>query len=152
MYLFLIVLFLFTYSETSHEVPPKQIERVADDEFEVALRYGLDKSLFVAILRVESGLDHTAINPATMDYGIGQINYKTAEAFGISIPRLLEDRAYSIEMSAMVLADFKRMFAHKEPDTWFARYNCGTGAREGKRAYNCDVYMDRVLAVLWDHE
>ncbi len=117
------------------------------DEFDIASTYGLNKQLFIAILRVESGLDHTAVNPVTLDYGIAQINHKTADAYSMDIQRLTHDRAYSIEMGAKVLADFKR-FKPREPDTWFCRFNVGTGPMTGKTAYQCEIYVQRVTAMM----
>lgn len=60
------------------------------------------------------------------DYGIGQINHKTIKAFNFDQQKLLTDLTYSVEASAKVLADFKRIYYKSEPDTWWSRYNCGT--------------------------
>ncbi|MEZ0208717.1 MAG: transglycosylase SLT domain-containing protein [Candidatus Paceibacterota bacterium] len=120
------------------------------DEYDVASNYGLDKRLFIAILKVESGLDHKAINPSTMDFGIGQINYKTAEAYQMDTVRLIKDRAYSIEKAALVLSDFKRKFHDSEPDTWACRYNVGWGRLEGRRAYQCEIYLRKIRVAMGD--
>jgi soluble lytic murein transglycosylase-like protein len=122
----------------------------AHSEFEVARKYGLEPKLLRAICSVESDLNHKAINPNTFDFGIGQINDKTAKAFGIDVNRLLTDRAYSIEMTAKVLSDFKRMYGEREPDSWVCRYNVGTGILNPKRAYLCTVYLNKVLALTGD--
>lgn len=119
--------------------------REPKDEYDIAVTYGLDKKLFVAILTVESGLDHKALNPETLDAGIGQINYKTAQAFGFDWTRLRKDRNYSIEAAAIVLSDFKRMYGEREPDDWYARYNIGTASNlSPKQQYLKEIYKHKI--------
>lgn len=115
-----------------------------EDEFLIAHQYRLSPKLLKAVLFVESSLDHTAVNPHTLDFGIGQINYKTAEAMGMDVSRLTKDRAYSIEQAAIVLADFKKQFKSREPENWVCRYNVGWGTLEGKRAYQCEIYLHKI--------
>lgn len=119
-------------------------EREVEDEFNVGLKYGVEPQLLKAVAQVESGLDHTAVNPYTNDYGILQINYKTAAAYNINIERLISDRAYSLDRGAFVLSEFQKQFAAKEPDTWVCRFNVGWGRLEGKRLYNCQIYLHKV--------
>lgn len=120
-------------------------EQKPSDEYDIAVTYGLDKRLFIAILRVESGLDHTALNVETLDAGIGQINFKTAERFGFDWTRLRKDRAYSIEAAAIVLSDFKRMYGEREPDDWYARYNYGTTKNPSdKQIYLKEIYKHKI--------
>lgn len=57
-----------------------------------------------------------------VDYGIGQINHRTIKNFKFDQKKLLSDLNYSVEASAIVLADFKRMYGHKEDEYW-TRYN-----------------------------
>lgn len=40
----------------------------------------------------------------------------------MDIDRLMVDLEYAIDMSVMVMADFKRMYGHKEKN-WWSRYN-----------------------------
>jgi soluble lytic murein transglycosylase-like protein len=131
---------------------PAEREPAAErDEFDIARIYGLDKKLFIAILRVESGLDHKAINPATLDFGIGQIYYKTIERFNFDTSRLTKDRAYSIEAAAIVLSDFKRMFGKREPSDWFARYNIGTAKNlSDKQLYHKEIYIQKIRIAMGD--
>lgn len=63
-----------------------------------------------------------------VDYGIGQINHKTVKNFKFDLDRLLSDVEYSVEASAIVLADFKRMYGKQEPDYW-SRYNSSDRAK-----------------------
>jgi hypothetical protein len=58
-----------------------------------------------------------------VDFGIGQINYKTIKSFKFDQKKLLSDLTYSVEAAAIVLADFKRMFPD-DPEFW-TRYNAG---------------------------
>lgn len=109
-----------------------------------AIKYGLSPILFKALLTVESDLDHRAVNPLTLDFGIGQINYRTAESYDIDISRLTHDRAYSIDRSAFILATFQRKFASKEPASWVCRYNVGWGKLEGRKGRNCINYLRKI--------
>jgi hypothetical protein len=109
-----------------------------------ALRYGLNPLQFKALLFVESSLDHTAVNPLTLDFGIGQINYRTAEAYKIDTSRLVHDRAYSIDRAAFVMSKFQRQFKHREPATWLCRYNVGGRKLTEKSERRCIEYNRRI--------
>ena len=71
------------------------------------------------------------------DFGISEINFKTAERYGFDIKRLTEDLDYSIECGVIVLADFAKRYKHREPLDWWTRYNSPT-----KR--NRRIYYDNV--------
>lgn len=60
-----------------------------------------------------------------VDYGIGQINYKTIKHFKFDEKKLTSNLEYSIEAAAIVLADFKRMYGKKDNEYW-TRYNAST--------------------------
>lgn len=62
------------------------------------------------------------------DFGISQIYYKTAKAFGFNIFKLLNDLDYSVAAGAQVLADFQKRYSHKELD-WWTRYNASSKAK-----------------------
>lgn len=88
-------------------------------------RYGLPKHTFTAILMQESSYRLSAKNckaGVCADYGIGQIYHKTVTHFGMDVKRLTTDLEYSVEAAAIILADFDRMYGHKESDYW-TRYN-----------------------------
>lgn len=74
------------------------------------------------------------------DFGISQIYFKTAKAFKFEIDRLTTDLDYSVEAGAIVLADFKRMYGHRELD-WYTRYNASS---RGKR----NIYKNLVARYL----
>lgn len=82
----------------------------------------LNPHLLAAILIQESALRLDAQNYASNDFGIGQINVRTARHFCPDIKRLLTDYNYSIGCAAAVLGDFKKRYAHREK-TWWTRYN-----------------------------
>ncbi len=88
----------------------------------VNIRYKIPKKIYTAILMQESRYKLNAVNKKSNDYCMAQINARTAKAFNFDKKRLLTDLKYCIEAGAIVLADFQKMYAHKE-NTWFTRYN-----------------------------
>ncbi len=106
---------------------------------EKSKKYGVSSKILAAILMQESAykLDATGIrcgvsittgkaDCVAIDFGIGQINYKTVRNFNFNRTKLMSDIAYSVDASAKVLSQFKR-FQRSEPKTWYCRYNVGTG-------------------------
>ena len=85
-------------------------------------KYNINASKYTAILAQESGYRLNAVNHKSKDYGLSQINIKTAKAFNFDINRLLVDMEYSVEAGLIVLADFKKRYGHREDDYW-SRYN-----------------------------
>lgn len=85
-----------------------------------AEKYDLPKDLHIAILFQESTFRLNATNGN--DFGIGQINRRTAKYFCPDIPRLMTDLNYSVHCSAKVLHDFKKRYSKKEK-YWWTRYN-----------------------------
>lgn len=101
------------------------VYRLADAIVKASNKHGINPKKFSAILAQECRYRLNCVNKVTKDYGIGQINLKTIRAFKLDQKRLLEDLEYSVESSAMVLADFKRVFGRREKN-WHCRYNVGT--------------------------
>lgn len=85
-------------------------------------KHNINAIKYTAILAQESGYKLNAINHKSGDYGISQINHRTAKAFNIDTKRLLKDLDYSVEAGLIVLADFKKRYGHREDDYW-SRYN-----------------------------
>jgi len=101
-------------------------------------KYKLPTKIFTAILMQESRYELNtkrctkglALDPEigyneTMvctDFGIGQVHYKTLQAYGFDAERLILDLDYSLEAAAIVLRDFKKRYARKEVE-WYTRYN-----------------------------
>lgn len=96
--------------------------------------------VFYAILKHESRLNVSAVNYKTDDHGIGQINRKTASAYGFDIKRLTTD----FEYSAMAAADVYKWFINVYGEHEWCRYNVGTAKLEGKRLERCMKYMQKV--------
>lgn len=97
----------------------------------VAIEFGIKPQRLAAILAQESMYTLNAVNKKSKDYGIAQINHKTIESFGFDKKRLLTDLEYSVKAGAIVLADFKRMYGHKEKDYW-TRYNSSKPERRAE--------------------
>lgn len=100
--------------------------------------FNIKPKRLAAILAQESRYKLDAINKKTKDYGIAQINHKTIDRYGFDKERLLTDLEYSVKAGAIVLADLKKGFAHKEEDYW-CRYNAGTAHKEIIEE-RCDEY------------
>lgn len=98
-------------------------------------KYGISSKVLAAMLMQESSYKLSAKNVRcgisvitgekdciAVDFGIGQINYKTIKHFKFDQKKLLSNLEYSVEAAAIVLADFKKMYGHKESN-WWTRYN-----------------------------
>ncbi len=146
---FIIALGLLSYLTASDLAAPTI--RYHDVELEyrkAAERYSVDAHLFKALLTVESNLNHTAVNADTLDFGIAQINYRTAEAYDIDTTRLTHDRAYSIDRGAFILSTFKK-YNKRGPasNDWVCLYNVGPGKLVGRKADNCSKYLIKIRNV-----
>jgi len=78
------------------------------------------------------------------DFGISQINYKTAKAFNLELHKLTTDLNYSVEAGARILADFKTRYGKREPSTYWTRYNASSPSKR-------KVYKERVRK-FYDYE
>ena len=108
-----------------------------------AKRHGLNTDLYKAVLIVESGLNPSAFNDRTRDYGLAQINHHTAIGYGFNVVRLRTSVDYNLNAGAKVLADFKAQYSDREPLTWPCRYNIGGGPLKNKvRA--CATYLRKL--------
>lgn len=123
------------YYQIIAHVPEKkeQAIKLATLIRKAAKEYEVDKKLLTAILIQESRLELEAINCHTngCDFGVSQINWKTAKKMNISIPRLLTDLEYSIISGARVLADFKRMYGKTDKEYWTRFHSPTLERREG---------------------
>ena len=59
---------------------------------------------------------------------MSQIYYKTARALKFDIDKLTTDLEYSVDAGAIVLADFRKRYSHKEVD-WWTRYNASSTSK-----------------------
>lgn len=88
---------------------------------------------------VQEGLE-TKVVKICSDFGMSQIYYKTAQAFGFDLTRLTDDLEYSVEAGAIVLADFRKRYSHKEI-TWWTRYNASSKTKR-------EIYKTLVMRFL----
>jgi len=86
-------------------------------------KYKVRSDIYTAILMQESSYRLAAINPSSNDFGIAQINKKTAASYKFCPKKLTTDLRYSIEAGAKVLSDFKKMYFKKEGYEYWSRYN-----------------------------
>jgi len=80
-----------------------------------------------AIARVESSFNASAVNAASGDVGLMQINPATARALGVTLAAL-SDPATSVRTAARVLADSRRTLTARgrfSAYTWAMSYNVG---------------------------
>jgi hypothetical protein len=104
----------------------------------IAVKHNIDPHLYAAMLmqenkyRLDSKGCHKAIinkgkkvtinTKICQDFGMSQINWRTAQSLKMDIPRMLKDVEYSLESGAIILADFKKRYSKKEKH-WWTRYN-----------------------------
>lgn len=109
--------------------------------YRVSKKYNIPPKIYTAILMQESSYVLDSVNSycglrrkssdsgevcVYEDFGMSQINYKTARYYKFDIELLLTDEEYSIESGAIVLSWFRKTYQKKEPRMWFTRFNCGT--------------------------
>lgn len=98
-------------------------KEIANHVFMVNKKYKIPNKIYAAILMQESMYVLDTVSD-TNDYCMAQINIKTIKAFKFDKKKLMTSLKYCIEAGAIVLADFKRMYGHKEA-YWYTRYNSG---------------------------
>ncbi|MBV6514204.1 MAG: hypothetical protein FMNOHCHN_03794 [Ignavibacteriaceae bacterium] len=89
----------------------------------LALEYRLSPQLMLSIAKVESSMSPLAYNAKTRDYGLFQINYKTAKSMNLDISRLYEPE-YNARAAMQIMKYMQGRFKHEQD--WFCRYNVGT--------------------------
>lgn len=129
-----LIAFLFIGAQGSHG------DTLDDLLNEAADRHGLERTLVRAIASVESNRGQYKFNESTIDYGVMQINYRTANHLGLNTTRLYQDDAYNIEVATSLLQALKRHFKHD----WVCRYNVGYGKLVSKKAIRCQKYLDKL--------
>lgn len=67
------------------------------------------------------------------DFGMSQVNYKTAKKYKYDVTKLIQNEEYSINAGAEVLQWFYQTYGKKEPNWWWTRYNCGVKPDPHKR-------------------
>lgn len=108
---------------------------------EAAKQHKLPITLLRAIASVESNNNPLAVNRKTHDYGLMQVNIKTAQGFGYK-PADLMHAPTNVAVAAKLLKQYKRRFGHEK--TWACRYNLGT-ARNVSQWNSCKNYLDKLF-------
>lgn len=75
------------------------------------------------------GIEDVAVDKVCQDFGIGQVNYKTARSYGFELNKLTTDLEYSIKASGKIFADISKMYKKREPQDYYTRYNAGNKAK-----------------------
>jgi hypothetical protein len=130
-------------------IDKKYAKQIAHHVNMVHIKYKIPKRVYVAILMQESSYNLKAVNKSSLDFGIAQINYKTATAFKFDIKRLTTDLRYSIEAGAIVMADFYRMYGKKDP-LWFTRYHHSKPSLRKQYLKNISRWMTNDLKVSYN--
>ena len=118
----------------------KKLARVISSHSDVVSPF-----LLSALFMQESGYDYTVCRRhkrKCVDYGIGQIYWRTAKSHKMSVPKLTRDLVYSVRSAVIVLSWFRKVYSKREK-YWWVRFNCGT-----KRSINrktCNEYKRKVL-------
>lgn len=111
--------------KNSPKIQKNYAAKLSNVIFKVTNEMGINPKKYAAILAQESMYRLNAKNCKNNkchDYGIAQINKKTIKHFNFDEQKLLTDLEYSIKAGAIVLANFKKLYGHKEKDFW-TRYN-----------------------------
>lgn len=110
---------------------------------QIAKYYSLDKQLLMGIVRQESAYCKYKLNKVTGDSGCMQIHVSNIKAYGWNRSTLMKHDAANIVAGAIILADFKKNFASKEPKTWACRYNIGNRNLPA----SCISYLNKVYRI-----
>lgn len=95
-----------------------------------------DPILIAQIIIIESKGRSDAFNAKTLDYGIMQINLKTAAAMHLDTACLLDWRC-NLRAGVQILSKMDMA----------CRYNVGTGYLKGKKLENCLKYADKLATI-----
>ncbi len=103
---------------------------------QVANAYGEDPILITQIILVESRGKALAYNSKTQDYGLMQINIKTAAAMHLDTACLFNWRC-NLKVGVEILSKLNRP----------CRFNVGTKTLKGKRLENCLHYESKLASM-----
>lgn len=96
---------------------------IADAIVKVSGKYRVPGNVISSIAFVESSYKLDAVNKASNDYGIMQVNDWNVKALKLDKARLLTDLEYSLDAGVQILAWFVKRYPLREA---IMRYNCGT--------------------------
>lgn len=89
----------------------------------------LDDSKTEEYEKCVKGIEDVTIDRVCQDFGIGQVNYRTARTYRFEVNKLTTDLEYSIKSSGKVFADISKMYSKKEPQDYYTRYNASNKAK-----------------------
>lgn len=118
---------------------------------DVGKAWNVSPSLLKAIARHESGFNPKAISGTnkngTRDYGLMQINERTARAFGVSDVTSLLDPTVNAHLGARLLSALPgELGAISSTQTVIAAYNAGSPAIKTRGVFNLAY-----VAAVWTH-
>lgn len=114
-----------------------EIMKLSNIIYKASRKFDIPANIYTAILRQEStyklgakncrlGVDENWNEVKTCaDFGMSMVNIRTAKSFDFDLKKLSADLEYSIYCGAEILADFKKLYFHKE-EYWWTRYNAST--------------------------
>lgn len=109
------------------------IDRLLQD---TTIEYDLPYELLLAIANTESNCKPGAVNKKTHDYGLMQINAKTALAHGYTIAQIMNPKL-NVQIAAQTLVFMRKRFKRKPK--WECGYNVGT-AKNALNWQSCHKY------------
>ena len=113
-----------------------------------AKQYNVEREILSCVLKTESNYRMGLVSD-TEDYGMSQINIKTARMYQFNLMELLTNVDYSIKAAAIVLSNYRSAFRESEIVNWVGRYNIGYqslksgGAGTAYQAYSSKVWSCR---------
>lgn len=101
---------------------------LVDNIYENSLKYNINHKIVIAIFRMESNFDIGAVNYASNDYGIGQINKINIKHYKLNLGLLLTELNYAVESTYIHLNNLKKSYntGSKGYFQWFTRYHSFT--------------------------
>lgn len=102
---------------------------------------GICPSLATSIAKVESQFNSQAINEKSWDYGLMQVNHRTAAAYG-HFPFEMLNEHQNVGVALKVLQQIKKQFKHEAH--WECRYNVGWH-KNAPKWDSCNVYIEKLV-------
>lgn len=128
-----LIMSLLLANSAPGAVPAKQLTPVI---LKIAKKYNQDALLIAQIILLESRGRSNAYNSATQDYGIMQINIKTAASMHLDTACLFNWKC-NLDAGVKILSKMNRV----------CRYNVGTGNLIGKRLRSCLTYESKLASM-----
>jgi soluble lytic murein transglycosylase-like protein len=104
------------------QIKHKYALKLAKVIYKASKAYKIKPKLVTAILAQESSYNLKVVNKKSRDFGISQINYKTAKRYHFNIHKLTTNLKYSVKAGVIILHHLKQLYSTKEK-YWWTRYN-----------------------------